>query len=258
MAAEEAVLAADSEVATSVAEAPEEAGKGTFMKKNLSILELRNSSWPAQLRNALGDNLISAFVHGDCLMEGFDAMEKPWTISFILRDNSSQSIDALKAILSKATRENLEFRYFFTLKEIQTSEDVFPLEFLHISNRNEVLEGQSPLPGYKPHRESLRLECERELRGFMIHLRKAYLYLKEERNPLGFFVRANDTLLPVMYGVYFLKHGTYPENHQQIFDEYPALKSPTSSRDEKLFLASIENYINTVTEVINFVDTMEV
>lgn len=119
-------------------------------------MELQNSNWADHLKAALGDNLISAFVHGDCLMEGFNAMEKPWTISFILRDNSSQSLEPLRKLLPKAKKENLEFRYFFTVKEIQTSEDVFPLEFLHIANRNTVLAGQQPLPGYVPNLEALR------------------------------------------------------------------------------------------------------
>lgn len=228
------------------------------MKKNLNLMELQNSNWADHLKAALGDNLISAFVHGDCLMEGFNAMEKPWTISFILRDNSSQSLEPLRKLLPKAKKENLEFRYFFTVKEIQTSEDVFPLEFLHIANRNTVLAGQQPLPGYVPNLEALRLECERDLRGFLIHLRQAFLYLKEDRNPLGFFVRSSSTMLPLMYGIYYLKHGVYPENHQQIFDDYPALKTPASSRDEKLFLESVNNYISTVTEIVNLVDTMEV
>lgn len=227
------------------------------MKKNLSILELKNSNWPEQLKTVLGDNLISAFVHGDCLMEGFNAMEKPWTISFILRDNSNQSLEVIQKILPKIKKDNLEFRYFFTLKEIQTSEDVYPLEFLHIASRNEVLAGQSPLPGYTPNREKLRLECERELRGFLIRLRQAFIYLKEERNPLGFFVRANETMLPIMYGVYFLLHGIYPNCHQQVFDEFPALKTPASSRDEKMFMKSVNSYISTITEIVNLVDSLE-
>lgn len=236
---------------------PEVAGK-MIMKKNLSTLEIKNSAWPEQLRNALGENLISAFVHGDCLMEGFNAMEAPWTISFILRDNSTQKLAPLQKLLPKAKKDNLEFRYFFTLKEIQCSEDVYPLEFLHIANRNEVIVGQQPLPGYTPNRESLRLECEKDLRGFLIHLRQSFIYLKEDRNPLGFFIRNSSSMLPIMYGVYYLKHGEYPESHQKIYDDYPALKTPASSRNEELFLESVNNYINTITEIVNFVDTMEI
>ena len=227
------------------------------MKKNLSIVELQRSRWPGMLQQALGDNLISAFIHGDGLVEGFNALECPWTISFILRDNSTEKIQPLQELLRDAKKENIEFRYFFTLKEIQTSEDVFPLEFLHIANRNVPIAGAKPLPNYEPNMECLRLECERELRGILIHLREAFLYIQQDRNPLGFFARANATLLPVMYGVYYLRHRVYPESHQQIFDEHPSLKSPISSRNEKLFLESINNYIATVTDIVNQVDTMD-
>lgn len=228
-----------------------------IMKKNLSIVELQRSNWPGMLQQALGDNLISAFLHGDCLVEGFNALERPWTVSFILRDNSTASIKPLQDLLREAKKENIEFRYFFTLKEIQTSEDVFPLEFLHIANRNVALAGAKPLPNYQPNAECLRLECERELRGLLIHLREAYIYLQQDRNPLGFFARANATLLPIMYGVYYLIHKTYPENHQQIFNAYPALRAPISSRNEKAFIESINSYIATVTEIVNQVDTMD-
>ena len=223
------------------------------MKKNLSIVELQRSKWPGMLMQALGDNLISAFIHGDGLVEGFNALETPWTVSFILRDNSTEKIKPLQELLNDAKKENVEFRYFFTLKEIQTSEDVFPLEFLHIANRNVALAGAKPLPNYEPN-----LECERELRGLLIHLRKAFLYIQQSRNPLGFFARANATLLPIMYGVHYLNHRTYPENHQQIFNEYPSLKAPISSRNEKAFLDSINNYIATVTDIVNLVDSMDV
>ena len=68
------------------------------MKKNLSIVELQRSKWPGMLQQALGDNLISAFIHGDCLVEGFNALESPWTVSFILRDNSTASIKPLHKV----------------------------------------------------------------------------------------------------------------------------------------------------------------
>ncbi|MCF0224027.1 MAG: hypothetical protein HUK20_07140 [Fibrobacter sp.] len=226
------------------------------MKKNLSVIELKNSNWPNQFKETLGDNLVSAFIHGDCLVEGFNALEMPWTISFILRDNSSKSIAPLQDLLAKAKKENLSFLYFFTQEEIQTSGDVFPLEFLHIANRNQVIYGEEPLANYTPNLDCLRLECERELRGLLIHMRQAYTYLKEDKNPLAFFARVSSNLLPIMYGVYYLSHRAYPENHQQIFDAFPSLKAPINSKNKDAFFESVNNYIQIVTDITNFVDKM--
>ena len=53
---------------------------------------------------ALGDNLVSAFIHGDGLVEGFNALETPWTVSFILRDNSTEKIKPLQELLNDAKK----------------------------------------------------------------------------------------------------------------------------------------------------------
>lgn len=228
------------------------------MRKILSILELQNSDWPSTLQQALGNNLVSAFVHGDCLMEGHDAINNPWTISFILQDNSVNSLKKLQELLPKAQKANVEFLYFFTQDEINASEDVFPLEFLHLANRNQTIAGNAPLQDYKPNISCLRLECERELRGLMIHLRQAYIHLKEGKNSDGFFMQATGSILPTMYGVYYLKFRQYPQNHDEIFRCFPGLSIPARTKNGELFMQQVDKYMNAVTLVIDEVDKLNI
>lgn len=225
------------------------------MKKLLNILELQNSEWPRRLQEAFGDNLISAFLHGNCLMEGFDALRSPWTVSFILKKNGPAEIAAIQNLSKLAQRENIRFCYFFSPAEIVKSLDTFPLEYLHISSRNAVLCGIPPLSGFTPDRGALRLQCERELRGVLIHLRQEAAGNKllasepsQEYNKAAEIFRhdANLAMLPTLYGVYFLKTGNYPEKHQDVFDMYPSLSQ-----------GSINNYIDTVSGIVNEVDSME-
>lgn len=226
------------------------------MKKNLNLQELETSPWPKLIQEALGDNLLSAFVHGNCLMEGHSAINVPWTVSFILRNNDMASIAPLTTLRKNASRENITFNYFFTLKEIQNSGDVFPLEYLHIANRNHVLCGQKPLQGYIPHRESLRLECERELRGILIHMRRTFVNI-EGKSYQGFCNEIKQRILPILYGVHYLDKATYPVSHQEIYDSYPIL----TTHPEKNELTSIQKhfnkYIETISNIINHVDTLE-
>ena len=56
------------------------------MKKLLSFQEIKQSLWPGRFSEVFGDNLVSAFLYGDCLEEGFSALENPWTVAFILGD----------------------------------------------------------------------------------------------------------------------------------------------------------------------------
>ncbi len=228
------------------------------MKKILSVAELQNSEWPKLFQEALGDNLVSAFVHGDCLMEGFSALESPWTISFILKSNSVEDLVPLQKLTQKAKHENIVFNHIFSRFEIKSSQDVFPLEFLHIKSKNVTLCGKTPLADFSPNLAELRMECERELRGLLVHLRQFFLYLKEYRNPHEIYVRSTITLLPLLYGVYYLSTGNYPENHEQVYEMFPGVRIPNMTKDNDVIVANINKYIEAVTTIVNQVDAMKV
>ena len=228
------------------------------MKRILSVAELQNSEWPKIFEETLGDNLVSAFVHGDCLMEGFYALEAPWTISFILKSNSVEDLLPLQKLTQRAKRDNIQFNHMFSRFEIKSSQDVFPLEFLHIKSKNVTLCGEMPLADFSPNLAELRVECERELRGLLVHLRRAFLYIKEDRHPHGIYLRSLPTLLPLLYGVYFLVTGNYPENHEQVYTMFPDVRIPDASRYKSDFLNDVNKYIEAVTTIVNQVDAMKV
>ena len=228
------------------------------MRKILSVAEFQNSEWPKLFEEAFGDNFVSAFIHGDCLMEGFSALEFPWTVSFILKSNSVEDMLPLQKLTAKAKRENIEFNHVFSRFEIKSSQDVFPLEFLHIKSKNVTLCGESPLADFSPNLAELRIECERELRGLLVHLRRAFLYIKEDRHPHGIYVRSQPTLLPLLYGVYFLATGKYPENHEQVYEMFPGVRIPNMTDDKNLIISNINKHIEAVTAIVNQVDAMKV
>ena len=198
------------------------------MKKLLSIQEIKQSPWPGRFTEILGDNLVSAFLYGDCLEEGFSALEAPWTVAFILKDASVAEVHKLKSWSKIAKREGLVFTYAFSSVEILSDLDVFPLEFLEMSRRNQVLCGISPLEGFSPNREALAAQCLREWKAFLFHRRldakpKADGYLQE--------------LSPLLSGLYYLKNGSYPESRRQVLDAFPELRS------EKKLLETLDNLI---------------
>jgi len=120
------------------------------MKKLLCVSEIENSKWPGFFRDAFGENLVSAFISGRCLVEGFDALATPWTIEFILKDNSPETVAMLDSFREKARRENIEFGHFYTPAEIAQIRDPQELEYLQIASRNAPLCGIKPLETFIP------------------------------------------------------------------------------------------------------------
>ena len=175
-------------------------------KKLLSVSEIEKSQWPEIFQNVFGENLVSAFISSDCLMEGFDALATPWTINFILKDNSPEAVAKLSGYEKRARRDNLHFGRFYCPAEIVQTLDVNPLEYLHIANRSIALCGIKPLDGFRPHEDALRKECATKLQEIF----GKHADFREQ------------DALPVLYGVYYLETGEYPENNEQVHARYPA------------------------------------
>ena len=196
------------------------------MKKLLNIQEIERSPWPSRFKEAFGENLVSAFLYGDCLEEGFSALESPWTVAFILKNVANEDLQKLADWGGKARREGLEFSYVFSSAEILSNLEAFPLEFLEMSRRNKVLCGIAPLEGFTPKREALAAQCLREWKAFLFHKRVAGIQSSDLRE-----------LSPLLSGIYYLKCGNYPEKWQQVVDAIPEL-----SATEKL-LDNLESLI---------------
>ena len=191
------------------------------MKKLLSFQEIKQSPWPGRFSEVFGDNLVSAFLYGDCLEEGFSALENPWTVAFILKDVDAEDLQKLNAWKVKARREGLEFSYVFSSAEILSSLETFPLEFLEMSRRNQVLCGIAPLEGFTPKREALAAQCLREWKAFLFHKRVTGIQDSDLRE-----------LSPLLNGIYYLKCGNYPESMLQVLDTFPELKSAENLLNE--------------------------
>jgi hypothetical protein len=146
-------------------------------KRILSIHELKNSLWIVGSGKFFMTISIRYFFMANCLMPGFTPLKEPWQISFILNNNNPEKLAPLHLLIKKAYQNAITFGYFFTQESLACSADVFPLELLHISKRNEVLLGEPPLSAFTPDRKALRLQCERELRGLLVHLRREFVYM---------------------------------------------------------------------------------
>ena len=103
------------------------------------------------------------------------------------------------------TRKLLSEEHFILLLEddVVHGVDVFPLDFLHIKDNSEVLEGEDYFSGMKVDKKHVRFKLEFELRNKLIYLREQYLRASKRRKFLTFILPAFVILLE---GSLFLKN----------------------------------------------------
>jgi hypothetical protein len=150
-----------------------------------------------EFKEVLKENLISAVKFGT---EG-----EPNNLLFVLNKLDSGVLEEIKPLVIKHTKKNKIVPLFFTQEELRDGSDVFPLEFLDIKQPHEVLYGEDLVDKIKFDKKHVRRQLEFELRSKLIHLRENYIWIKKPKELQELLKRAIPSIMPLFYGLLFLK-----------------------------------------------------
>jgi len=135
------------------------------------------------LRNHFKDNLLSVIIHGSAATTRYVPGKSDINVLTVVKDNSIRCLDGVHNLEKKWSSRKVDFSFFLTQEYIQGSLDAYPLEFLEIKNANILLFGEDYFKDIEISKSDLRLQCERELRGKVLHLRREYIR-RQDKNKL--------------------------------------------------------------------------
>jgi len=141
--------------------------------------------WLTPVREALGPEFLSAYLTGSVLTQGFDAAHSRINILVIARALEGAVLDRIATAIPETRKPPHFDPLFLTRDQMLASLDVFPIEWLDLSERHLRLEGEDVFGGIEVPRTYLRLQCEHELRGKHIRLRQEYLASAAHPERLG-------------------------------------------------------------------------
>jgi len=136
------------------------------------------------LKAVYGDSLISVILFGSGARGEYRAKKSDLNFLILLKDNSPSELAKCQKPLQKWYKRNVAIPLFLTERYIQASLDTFPIEFLEMSSAYKLVWGKDVLSGLKFSKANLRLQCERELKGKLLHLRHAFLASRGKVNNL--------------------------------------------------------------------------
>ena len=154
-----------------------------------------------ELERVYGEDLKAVVLYGSAVGQDFSKRFSDFNVFCVLR----QVTPALLAKSNKAVRKWVKAGnptpLFFYPEYIERSLDVFPMEFLDMKDRHEILIGRDPLEGIEVDAANLRHQCESELKGKLIHLRNFYAANCDKPKRLAkMMVEAFPTFLAAMRG----------------------------------------------------------
>ena len=236
-------------------------------------LEVQNKFIP-YLKMMIGihkDRLISVFIYGSAAGKNYIPKISDINSVFIFKDLAFASLtDSLKAV-SKGIAKKIAAPLFLTKEHIETSLDVFPIEFLDMKENYILLYGTDLLSSLNIKEEHIRLFCEQQIKGKLIRIRQAYLEVGLKKKGMEALLKESlNSLIPVFRNLIRLKGNQPPtekgEIIKQLCSEFnldenvflPIYKD--SSNDEKIanqeVVVFIEKYLTQIKKLAVGVDQL--
>lgn len=226
-----------------------------------------------ELERIYGDNLKSVVLYGSAAGGEHSKDYSDYNLFCVLDSTAPAELAKANRILKKWTKRGNPPPHFFDANHIETSLDVFPLEFLDMMDRHIVIIGRDPLEGIDIDPKNLRHQCESELKGKLIHLRAYYAAnCHKPKRIAEIVVRSFSTYLSAFRGILRLIGEKPPMDgkiavellcehidiNPQVFFDVIAIRRGESilPRGDEV-MVMFERYLTEITTVTNYVDGMQ-
>jgi len=138
-----------------------------------------------RLSEAHGTNLKAAVLYGSAVAGGQLDVDRPKKVLVVLDRITPAELRAGHEVAEWWRGEGNPLPVYFTDEEISDSSDVFPIEFIDMSQVRHVLFGKDPFEGIQIPTTNLRHQLEYELRAKLLRLRRLYIPASRNANQLA-------------------------------------------------------------------------
>lgn len=128
-----------------------------------------------------GNNLKSVVLYGSAVVSGLVDDEVPKRVLVVLDAITPADLRSAHTVAEQWREEGNPLPIYFTTEEIADAADVFPIEFIDMSQVRHVLYGKDPFDHLDIQTHNLRHQLEYELRARLLRLRR--MYIPASHNP---------------------------------------------------------------------------
>ncbi|MFW5729004.1 MAG: hypothetical protein ACOCYG_05015 [Spirochaetota bacterium] len=141
------------------------------------------------LKEAMGDRLHAVVAYGSYATAAFRPGVSDVNLLILTTDSVAPHVPDISRKVHRTMRRNRITPLLLTKGEFFTSADVFPMEYMDMQARHEVLYGPDPTAELSFSRDNLRHELEHQLRGSLVSLRQLVLAAGGRNRELGRYLK---------------------------------------------------------------------
>ena len=144
-------------------------------------------------------------VYGSAAGVGYNHGVSNINICVILKNLDFSVLKQNAALVKSVRRQNIAVPLFLTKEYILNALDVFPIEFSEIKEQHKVIYGEDLFKDLDIPLKDVRLLCEQQVKGKLLHLRQAYLASVTPFDLKHYLASALNDLIPVFRQLIIIK-----------------------------------------------------
>ncbi len=165
-------------------------------------------------------DLVSIILYGSAACDEYDPGKSDINFMVVLTEDVIDSVDLAFGVVAKWKKRNVATPLFMTEGFLQTSLDVFPIEYLNFQNNYEVVYGKDIFEGLTFDPSLVRLQCEREIKGKLLLLREAFVETGGRGRDLQHLVSESlGAFVAIFNGLLYLEGKDLPHRKRQVVRE---------------------------------------
>lgn len=168
-------------------------------------------------KKLFGDDLVSVILFGSATGEDFRPGKSDVNVMIAVSEAGIDHLDRAFAAVEKWRKKNFAVPLFLTEAYVKSSLDVFPVEYLDLRENHRLIHGKDILEGLSFHPESVRIQCEREVKGKLLLLREAFMASAGKQKALKEAIgRSVQAFVALFKALLFLKSMEIPREKRDV------------------------------------------
>lgn len=222
-------------------------------------------------KSIFGEDLISIILYGSAARGEYVYKRSDINFLIVITEPGMAQLSKALPLVHNWSKRKVSAPLILTKGYIESSLDSFPIEFLTMKQYHKLVFGEDLLENVEIELNDLRLQCERELRGKLLHLRENYLVTNGKPREIKNLIRITvPTFVSIFTALLHLKEIDTIGSKKQIFEKTTdvfgldknVFEKILQVREKKLKLKKeelntlMQQYIDQIRMLTNIVDTL--
>jgi len=222
-------------------------------------------------KDLFGDDLISIILYGSAAGPDYRPGKSDINFMIVLSEEGIERLDRAFRLVETWQKRKVAIPLFLTQLYVESSQDVFPIEYLNFQRNHVLVYGRDILKELSFDPQFVRLQCEREIKGKLLLLREAFMETAGRGRALrGVIGQSIQAFAAIFEALLYLKEKEIPKERLDVvnltcdtfdldaglFQKLLDIKEEKLKPDDTETKSLFQNYLKEVRKLSKIVDTL--